>query len=833
MGITWQPPVGYGYINEICPETCAIAGVAKPTACCQDTPSTFTSASAVVGGAECSALDGAFFAGYGGASIVCSMSTGAFSSGAAQAGLSWAPPTGFSATSGMNDVCPETCAAAGKPATGCSAPCPTEFEAARPFYLKTAIGGHCYWSSSTTVFSFAECPRVCGPNASPYAFTSEAEEHMVRSTMVLDAVRGGLYLDDSGAWRTLSENTSSAYVEANWADGFPKPEHRCLFLAANGLQTSDCLGSMVGGGVLRCFCSTAGGVVSAERAAEVDAILQQMYSERTALAATWFTVVVVLSMLPLAGFLFRLRMVRAKASMATAAAAVAGEAAAAAAGAETQQAKALHSAKVAATSLRVRVSGTLLQAGLSSFAIAGLTFFSRVDYSPIIGTTSFWHILFPLAAALINLAMFPTDGAVVRFACYLWFSLFIAVTAANANALNSVLQTGGESSRTFVYQHSIVIGSFSLSALGLAPALLPECLFPRFAMTSRRSLRRVWLTTRFGMGMLGVACLLPPLSIMATLDPVFISDYPAFQGIMAYSVGFLLYAVTMTPAVRGRVHRRLGALGANGDEQQQAAAIAALVGGAAPEKALQAARAHFRVLPLNQLAESDLASSADTGLHERTQHARLGECDAFLSHSWRDDGTAKYAALHEWMASSAVARGETGWGGTIWLDKACIDQSNIDASLAALPVFLSGCDHLLIVAGSTYVSRLWCVMEVYTFVKMGGASERIALKQISADALEALSRFDASRARCFHAKDRDKLLAVIEAGFGNLTPFNRVVRRLLAADHSAAKGLLVADGKSGAGSAVRRPGRSGDQVLPHQHVAVVPGPRAIHSSLQR
>ena len=110
--------------------------------------------------------------------------------------------------------------------------------------------------------------------------------------------------------------------------------------------------------------------------------------------------------------------------------------------------------------------------------------------------------------------------------------------------------------------------------------------------------------------MLGVACLLPPLSIMATLDPVFISDYPAFQGIMAYSVG----AVTMTPAVRGRVHRRLGALGANGDEQQQAAAIAALVGGAAPEKALQAARAHFRVLPLNQLAESDLASSADTGL---------------------------------------------------------------------------------------------------------------------------------------------------------------------------------------------------------------------------
>ena len=175
-----------------------------------------------------------------------------------------------------------------------------------------------------------------------------------------------------------------------------------------------------------------------------------------------------------------------------------------------------------------------------------------------------------------------------------------------------------------------------------------------------------------------------------------------------------------------------------------------------------------------------------------------------MSHSWRDDGTAKYAALHEWMASSAVARGETGWGGTIWLDKACIDQSNIDASLAALPVFLSGCDHLLIVAGSTYVSRLWCVMEVYTFVKMGGASERIALKQISADALEALSRFDASRARCFHAKDRDKLLAVIEAGFGNLT--SSVVRRLL---------QMATAARAAQARAWLRPGRSGDQVLLH------------------
>ena len=48
-------------------------------------------------------------------------------------------------------------------------------------------------------------------------------------------------------------------------------------------------------------------------------------------------------------------------------------------------------------------------------------------------------------------------------------------------------------------------------------------------------------------------------------------------------------------------------------------------------------------------------------------------------------------------------------------DKACIDQNNIQQSLAGLPVFLAGCQTLLVVAGPTYCSRLWCVMELFTF----------------------------------------------------------------------------------------------------------------------
>ena len=45
---------------------------------------------------------------------------------------------------------------------------------------------------------------------------------------------------------------------------------------------------------------------------------------------------------------------------------------------------------------------------------------------------------------------------------------------------------------------------------------------------------------------------------------------------------------------------------------------------------------------------------------------------------------------------------------------------------------------------------------------------------------EQFATFDAGKARCFLASDREHLLAVIEAGFGDFDNFNRVVRNLFA-----------------------------------------------------
>ena len=100
----------------------------------------------------------------------------------------------------------------------------------------------------------------------------------------------------------------------------------------------------------------------------------------------------------------------------------------------------------------------------------------------------------------------------------------------------------------------------------------------------------------------------------------------------------------------------------------------------------------------------------DPALYAKTVAAALGEVDAFASHSWSDEGGAKFDALHEWAKElrRGGRRSEPDADVLIWLDKACINQSSdIDTALAGLPVFLAGCKQLLVLAGPTYTSRLW------------------------------------------------------------------------------------------------------------------------------
>ena len=129
--------------------------------------------------------------------------------------------------------------------------------------------------------------------------------------------------------------------------------------------------------------------------------------------------------------------------------------------------------------------------------------------------------------------------------------------------------------------------------------------------------------------------------------------------------------------------------------------------------------------------------------------------------------------------------------------QACIDQTNITKSVACLPIFLAGCKQLLILAGPTYATRLWCVMEIFVFVRMGGKHTDMVVKLLDSDSnsgssggslAENLRKFDARKAKCYQAVDQHTLWAVIESAFGDLIPFNKIVREIFAESQSAAEG---------------------------------------------
>ena len=84
--------------------------------------------------------------------------------------------------------------------------------------------------------------------------------------------------------------------------------------------------------------------------------------------------------------------------------------------------------------------------------------------------------------------------------------------------------------------------------------------------------------------------------------------------------------------------------------------------------------------------------------------------------------------------------------------------------------------------GPSYASRLWCIVELFTFLKMGGEREAILTFELGDDPETrlALGKFDAAKAKCFLNKDRERLLAVIEAGYGDLGSFSKIVQGIFA-----------------------------------------------------
>merc|ERR1719401_2166443 len=180
--------------------------------------------------------------------------------------------------------------------------------------------------------------------------------------------------------------------------------------------------------------------------------------------------------------------------------------------------------------------------------------------------------------------------------------------------------------------------------------------------------------------------------------------------------------------------------------------------------------------PLDQVG----AGRAD--LHTIATSCRVGECDAFFSHSWHDNARLKWEALTGWCTEFENTQDRPP---TLWLDKVCIDQKNINADLQCLPIFLAACDLLLVISGETYTERLWCCVELFVHVQMvearDNAKDPIVLT-IGADSAEharvkqSWIKFDATACKCFDQSDKTRMLAVVEQYPGGVTAFNQHIR---------------------------------------------------------
>lgn len=217
---------------------------------------------------------------------------------------------------------------------------------------------------------------------------------------------------------------------------------------------------------------------------------------------------------------------------------------------------------------------------------------------------------------------------------------------------------------------------------------------------------------------------------------------------------------------------------------QAAASIAGLVGNCPASEALAQASKRFHCVHLVDLTFDDMKDNTPKPeLFELAFHAQLLECEAFISHSWHDDPMAKWTALQDWR--SRFIEQHSGREPALWIDKCCIDQRDIAADLRCLPIYLSGCRKLVVLIGETYLSRLWCIIELFSFVHMGRSLDCIEFIPVGCSPTSqsplnnSVACFDANQCECFDPKDKDKMLQIICAAFGDVDNFNNIVKQTL------------------------------------------------------
>ena len=416
-----------------------------------------------------------------------------------------------------------------------------------------------------------------------------------------------------------------------------------------------------------------------------------------------------------------------------------------------------------------------------------------------------------------------------------------------------------------VYRAACVLGLAVYASAALARFLLAT--HASTARVPRALLDTVWTTLGVTTCFLAAGELGSALAMLAA--GVLPANELAFALACVRSLAFAGMTIfTWVRDIREVVH---GWLASRGEDASTAVGIARLLGSRPIDDMQARALSTLRSLRMDLLRESDLASViADPALLALSQPAKFGEIDgeeraarssaacparppllriarararrahaplpasvrlgfrsasprlapatalrtlraAFISHSWRSDGAAKWALLQSYR--EAFKRGSGGREPTIWFDKACLLPDDLDTQLALLPVFVASCKSFVVVLMPSYLERLWCVVELFVWMHVGDTRATVLLcagwprattdvdvppspdgnaqhtdatvrrldaeQRAIARAAARLEAFRVEQAECDDWRTAERLLSVIDIGFGGLATFDTVARALL------------------------------------------------------
>jgi len=420
------------------------------------------------------------------------------------------------------------------------------------------------------------------------------------------------------------------------------------------------------------------------------------------------------------------------------------------------------------------VSGPALALG-SCFLPAGLLMYVRGP--PL---TMSWYLgamITAFGSLFAPLSILPTDTRAIRFATALVVLIFSLLTCHRAyeflqNVMGLMRRECVEKGRPvpcgllayFATTKILMVFAFSLilrqliQKRGAPPMKLLAYLW--------QALGRMWL-------FIGLFAWLPFLVGMLAcgLFDIFHAFWFSVQTVLDVGLGLVMRRKDFRVVAQHWLST-LGSVSA-------AAGLAEIIGDTDAEVVCSRARQTMCGISFERLTRDDMAENIpNPGLSCLSCKVKLGQVDAFVSHSWRDDSGAKWDALATWCANFNDAHGRFP---VLWIDKYCIDQNNVQHSLSCLPVYLTGCTQFVVLCGDTYLSRLWCIVELFVFFETVRQMDRMdvlfaAKSPTHLQSIKyAITNFKVKRAKCSTEEDAHRLLPIIEAAHGGVDGFTRWV----------------------------------------------------------